>query len=89
MFPEVELTSVNEHHLSPGDVLLSWNVTGLDGTPCIVGSTSSATKFTISGIDGSRVDLTVTAGITKLVKLYRNSLRQSKEFFKKSFVTAK
>ena len=34
--------------------------------PCIVGSTSGATKFTISGIDGSRVDLTVTAGDYKV-----------------------
>ena len=31
-----------------------------------MGSTSSATKFTISGIDGSRVDLTVTAGDYKV-----------------------
>ena len=80
---------MNEHHLSPGDVLLSWNVTGLDGTPCIVGSTSSATKFTISGIDGSRVDLTVTAGDYKVGEVVSQQLCSPRNSSKKSFVTAK
>ena len=65
-YPNVELTSENEHHLLPGDVLLSWNITGLDGTPCIVAKVISTTKFTLSGIDGSRVDLTVTSGNYKV-----------------------
>jgi hypothetical protein len=65
-YPEITLHSEDDHGLAAGDVLFSWNITGLDGEPVIVATVPSSKQFTLAGIDGSELEMKVAAGAYKV-----------------------